>query len=1192
MMRKFTRFIMLLLLVFGGVTTLQAQLPVMYETVGDGSDIDIAALAAANEKIVLKGSDSNGKNYSTNYLDALHSSYSTTLSEGSLYVFVATGKEVDGFPTYYLKNDSTGMYLKADPESFSDEEDEGIIDWVSLTADINEAFEFTALRPAADGAADEIARNRCSGNGATPDPNGWVFAYAGRGNVYLGAYYAQPFYSTYIDTDQWVVLRVKVSSPLQTLLAAYNRLGAFNPELYVAGNQPGNTTQETIDAMKAAADAIDAASNNADMTLEEANALYQAYKEAKEAADAARAELMPAAGKYYYFVCKDGNLGMYDNGTTLVLRSGFVRPSVEEANSEISAYIWQLEDAGDGKFFLKNFATGRYNGTNNGPEQNGAATVQTTETPGDKLGIVLNESVSQAQGTVLFNIIEPGGKGYNRAGSVRVCYWGANDTDIGNWWYVYAVEPEIIDALAAEVEHARITEQLTKLYGNATFSKHKGLQANSTVAYDFNYDGAIVLGDAAFSSNNEQEAAANVNDGDLTTCYSSGWGGTQPVATDYVYVQVDLGQDVSNFDIKLSPKFYRVAPIRAEIVASTDGVLWKSLGEYLFDYMMDVPTGVADLAAQPVGRLSVLTETPVRHIRLVCKTNPDMIAGPSSSTYNFSMTGGFPAMVLRELHIWNNTATKNEDLSQSFYLQVSEDVRAEFEKQLAAAQTELATNAATAETYEALKAAYAALLAEMPDPQELLDAVDAARAAIEGLPVGTELGYYDEDKLNELTVVLEQAELSAEEGVDRATIDAVKASIDAALDAFLKSLILPTEGGVYVLRCGTSSAANATVRHSMVYSNGNSETAALLQMRQIANPAYDETLPEDETNPSKIDAVSPLSDLRLLWQVTYAREGRIAIRNLATGYYIGDALGNGENLPNVATEVIHDITTSGTPGLFYINAGVDSETGKTVYMNFSGSAAKLIGWSAPDGNCSFIFEEADLSSASDIKMKFPVSASEEGYTIITLPLNVEMPEDFSGVAYEVLGQVETADGYALSLRTYVDDETWSLKAGVPYLFQPSKETATNGEVEFYVTDENGERYADEDILSATYNFVPQSSNALVGTIGTTVVNEGPIVTFTAAGKANIPNAQQLWEGVTVANNSGYVVYVENAEEGDALLPLSKEMSSGIAGTVISADADVYTLSGIKVRQNVKASGATKGLPAGIYVVGGRKVLVK
>lgn len=41
-----------------------------------------------------------------------------------------------------------------------------------------------------------------------------------------------------------------------------------------------------------------------------------------------------------------------------------------------------------------------------------------------------------------------------------------------------------------------------------------------------------------------------------------------------------------------------------------------------------------------------------------------------------------------------------------------------------------------------------------------------------------------------------------------------------------------------------------------------------------------------------------------------------------------------------------------------------------------------------------------------------------------------------------------------------------------------------------------------------------------------------------------------------------------------------------------AAVDVYTVNGILVRSEVKASDATSGLTPGIYIIGGKKVLVK
>ncbi|MDO4319129.1 MAG: glycosyl hydrolase [Bacteroidales bacterium] len=57
----------------------------------------------------------------------------------------------------------------------------------------------------------------------------------------------------------------------------------------------------------------------------------------------------------------------------------------------------------------------------------------------------------------------------------------------------------------------------------------------------------------------------------------------------------------------------------------------------------------------------------------------------------------------------------------------------------------------------------------------------------------------------------------------------------------------------------------------------------------------------------------------------------------------------------------------------------------------------------------------------------------------------------------------------------------------------------------------------------------------------------------------------------------------------------RSAGSGVDDIAVDGDnitVNVYTLQGIMVRENVPASEATAGLPAGIYVAGGRKIVVK
>lgn len=1190
-MKKLNYLLSLFLLLFAGVGTIQAQLPDAYEVVGQGVT-DIAPLAANGTKVALQGSAHNVRNHSTSYLSMPSSAngYSLTITAGNLYVFEATGETSDGNPTYYLKNDSTGLYLKDDAKTIiaagtDDTEDAGIR--ISLTSNKAEAFKFTALHVRKGASASDPDYS----DSETADQYDWVFAYPQkmvRGeesfSICFGAFWQNPFFSIYYDTNIWTVYEVQKAPVSDALSAAYSKLGAYTPNLYVVGNHPGNLTQALHDALKKANDDLMAATANSSLTLEEANRVYNAYKEAKEAADKARSENKPVAGKYYYIIGHDGNLGMSDNGSALALTSGFSRPSVENVENSIASYIWQLEDAGNGKVYLKNFSTGRYNGTNNGADNS----VVTAEEPGDKLNVVLNLTASATANALAFNIVTPNGQGYNRLNGTRVCYWGGNNNDVGNFWHVYEVEQEIIDAIQSSVDKERVKALMRSLYSNATFVQHKGLKYNPASSNDGNFDNALVLADAAFSTNNymEDNVASLLNDGNVETFYHSAWGGNQPVATEPIYIQVDLGTNAitDNFELKIAPRRNgdTVLPLRVNILTSANGTAWNDHGDYLLNY--NIPATDAENALK-LTRVAVGNSVPARYIRFVCKTNPSM--------QPISMSGGYASMCLSEFHVYNSGVTLNEDPSESYYFKVSEGVRAEFEKQLAAAQAELAADAATQETYDAFKAAFAALLNEMPDPQELLDAVAAARAEAEPLPAGSEIGWYDEAKKAELEEVLQNVSDSAEEGMDRDDIDAGKAQIAEALEAYKNSLILPTEGDVYLLRCATTMSANAAVSKALAYSNGNSETAHLLQMRQVENPDYDAEAGESETNPAKIDGVAnPLSDLRYLWQVTLAKDGKLAIKNLATGYYLGNALGNVQALPNVKDAVAHEVKSSGMGGSFYLKTGKDNE-GRDLYANFNGGAANLIGYNAPDGNSAFAFEPADITSVGVMSIEVPVSAAADGYAILTLPLNVYTPYDEDATVYEVLGQTEDGDGYALALKNYEDDYG-VLHAGVPYLLQITEKTANADVLRFDVCTEDGQDLADDAILSFAHVVEPASSNALVGTISGIKQNDGPIVTFNNSGNVVVPTAAQLWDGVDVANNSGYVKYVQITETADAYITLPAEMSTGIAGNIVDANAkvDVYTLSGVKVRQSVKAGNATNGLPAGIYVVGGRKVLVK
>ncbi len=75
--------------------------------------------------------------------------------------------------------------------------------------------------------------------------------------------------------------------------------------------------------------------------------------------------------------------------------------------------------------------------------------------------------------------------------------------------------------------------------------------------------------------------------------------------------------------------------------------------------------------------------------------------------------------------------------------------------------------------------------------------------------------------------------------------------------------------------------------------------------------------------------------------------------------------------------------------------------------------------------------------------------------------------------------------------------------------------------------------------------------------------------------------------VGAANNT--LLYIDNIR----LLSKDTNIPDAIESVEAAAkNVDVFTLTGIKVKENVNSSNATQGLPKGIYVVGNKKVIVK
>lgn len=190
------------------------------------------------------------------------------------------------------------------------------------------------------------------------------------------------------------------------------------------------------------------------------------------------------------------------------------------------------------------------------------------------------------------------------------------------------------------------------------------------------------------------------------------------------------------------------------------------------------------------------------------------------------------------------------------------------------------------------------------------------------------------------------------------------------------------------------------------------------------------------------------------------------------------------------------------------------------------------------------------------------------YGTICLPYAVAA-EDMAGAEFFSIAGKIMKDGKPQSI---VLEQVATLEAGVPYIFS-----------------------ATSDKLIAAYSgkavAVAEEANGLIGSFEGQDVAEGMYL-ISAQNKV-----QLCGKGCKISGNRAYIDMNEVPEySGDVGVNqrlISFEDATGISETMVEGGlADVYTLSGVEVRHQVNESEATQGLPQGIYIVNGKKVVIK
>lgn len=227
-----------------------------------------------------------------------------------------------------------------------------------------------------------------------------------------------------------------------------------------------------------------------------------------------------------------------------------------------------------------------------------------------------------------------------------------------------------------------------------------------------------------------------------------------------------------------------------------------------------------------------------------------------------------------------------------------------------------------------------------------------------------------------------------------------------------------------------------------------------------------------------------------------------------------------------------------------------------IFKNYTYSQLGISGYSS------------DFTQAMTFADGYVRSTTVDKFGTICLPYAVAADDIAGATFYSVAGKL--TDGGVL--KAIVLTEETALEAGVPYIF-----------------------CATSDKLVVAYNggaAAATSANGLIGSLSGQDVAEGK---YLLTGNT----VKLCGTGCSIGANRAYFDVDAMSEFGGALGVNQRMITfdgtmTGInqIGTTAQSLVDVYTISGVKVRSQVQAVQATEALPQGIYVVNGKKVVVR
>lgn len=1130
----------------------------------------------------------------------------------------AAESQVNGKVAYYLKNDFNGKYLAYVYEETTENEDgelEGSVipnDKGGLEAQLR--LVYTADKSAAAPFAFVLASEGCNWNseytGEEQPSAENIMIYTvckeyTEKEIYvaINQAYSNPWVANYGDWGGWfnVYTADITSSYIDDLSMLYTKVAEVN---YIGGNGPGCYDPALVDAYDSAKQLASNAINTA--TPDEA-ACETAYKALEEAWLAlAVLKPVPVSAGYYKFrnwASTEADIKMMNASPG---KATWINWNKQGANPSC---VWELIDRNNGTFLMRNIATNEYISGTGGASSSGSPSIVTSK---DSTGNAMTfKSVGNGQYVIKHknsSNLHAEWSGTTGAGKVNNLVSWSSEANTASAWYFETLSEDSIAYYKAIGDQLILDQQLADLLALAQEKYDIGN------AYTFNVNDTLVKSPEQFLSNAAELSTDSVYtnprgvwgtyadgsgysaliDGNKATYFHSAWGGS--IAEEH-YLDVDLKEDVNGFVIAYSkrgsndnnmPKAYKIYTAKADADTSK----------------IENWTLLRSMTNQPLNVDTVFTKgfEPSEACRYVRFLVTDSKNSGKLNGHVFFALGGFQVF----------KATKSETCFNALNAEIANALN---DAIVAAGQVK--TGETTQEDIDKLQAAYDAYSEALPDPTELKEvyseaettykqAVTETTVAATGAAIYPDPGTYRDADKAAFKAELDKVKAYIDENDANGTytkdgIEEQIAATEAAVEAFKQTIRWinaaddSQEGTWYNI-----AAAN---RYFDVVSGANQNN----KRQGMLYVMGDGTLENSTIYWATADSISKqgLSEDYAKWRFINLGDSAYAIQNAATKLYIGQYQTHPASLS--ASPVAFKLSEIGYGSFIFQGVFFNGEAVSNNYLHSQVAGQTLVYWndkSLGSGSTWDIYTTdrseqgtpADDITNDEIK-NFSSAQAGKLYTMC-YPVGIEYmydsKDEYATPTYGVTAISETE----LTLSPIA-----SMEPGQPF---------------FYLAGNDQSLLAPNptaaDTVTTTIKLVdfklfaqePLTVNGLVGNYynGYEVPAGMGYLKETTKGEAgNYTERIQTIEATTknqeMGWNSAYINagLVENGEpeEGSITIKINGSLDTAIKDAIINAqkgNVNVYSIDGVLVKKNVKATEATKGLAKGIYIIGDTKIVIK